>query len=220
GGGPGVNAMLEMDVAGGHTIVVLSNFDPPTASRIIQEISAMLRAIAAAESGGQLYRIGVECASTEPTVVQFGAMRDVMREGYTESRIHLADAVTQPHAFAIGALESLSGEITIIDGDVWVSRAADDGLQVTGPEPIAEDQATLLTLAHVAKWQSVTIERAVEGHELELLIEKTARTRGIDTAEPFAFLIEGELGSLDLHVINGYCPIGTNPATVDAKPWR
>ena len=162
----------------------------------------------------------VGCAPTRPAVEQFGAMRDVMREGHTESRIRLADAVAQPHAVAVGALEGLAGEITIVDGDVWVSRAADAGLRVTGPDPIDGDQATLLTLAHVAKWQSVTIETAVEGYELESLIEQMARARGIDTARPFPFVIEGELASVDLHVINGYCPIATDPATVDAEPWR
>jgi len=65
GGGPGVNAMLELNVAGDHTIVVLSNFDPPTAGRVARQITGMLRANSAAESGGQLYRIGVGLAPHE-----------------------------------------------------------------------------------------------------------------------------------------------------------
>ena len=59
GGGPGVNAMLELDVAADHTIVVLSNFDPPTAQRVAQDISAMLRDNTDAETGTNRYRIGV-----------------------------------------------------------------------------------------------------------------------------------------------------------------
>jgi CubicO group peptidase (beta-lactamase class C family) len=65
GGGPGVNAALELNVAGGHTVVVLSNFDPPTASRIAQEINGMLRGRIAAETGARRYRIGVGLAPHE-----------------------------------------------------------------------------------------------------------------------------------------------------------
>lgn len=153
-------------------------------------------------------------------VAQFGGMREVMRQGQTEPRISLADAVAEPHAVAVGALEGLAGEVTIIDGEVWVSRMHGGELRVTGPEPIAGDRATLLTLAHVGAWEYVPIESAVEGIDLEALIEQAARARGVDTSRPFPFLIEGMLTSLDLHVINGYCPIATDPATVDAQPWR
>lgn len=162
----------------------------------------------------------VACAPTQPDIEQFGAMRDVMREGHTEPRISLEDVVAQPHAFAVGALAGLAGEITIVDGDVWVSRVADGGLYVTGPEATDGDQATLLTLSYAGKWRDITIEKAVEGPALEAFIEQTARMHGTDTAKPFPFVIEGRLANLDLHVINGYCPIATDPATVDAQPWR
>lgn len=166
------------------------------------------------------YTFMAGCTPTQHTVTQFGEMRAVMREGHTQSRIRLADAVARPHAVGVGALEGLAGEITIIDGDVWVSRVAEADLRITGPDPVDGDQASLLTLAHVAEWQTVTIETAAEGHQLESLIEQTAIERGVDTTEPFPFVIEGNLAGIDLHVINGYCPIATDPATVDAEPWR
>ena len=59
GGGPGVNAELSLNVAGGHTIIVLSNFDPPTAGRVGREIAGMLRGISDSETGVNRYRIGV-----------------------------------------------------------------------------------------------------------------------------------------------------------------
>jgi len=65
GGGPGVNAMVELNIAGNHSIIVLSNFDPPTAGRIAQQISGILRQSAAADSGSKLYRIGVGLAPHE-----------------------------------------------------------------------------------------------------------------------------------------------------------
>ena len=154
-------------------------------------------------------------------VEHFGAMREVMREGKTKARIRLVDAVATPHAFAVGALEGLAGEVTIVDGNVWVSRVTADGeLRVTGPEPNENDSATLLTLGHVSKWHRTTIETAIAGVELESLIEQFANSKGIDTKKPFPFRIEGTLSKMDLHVINGYCPIATDPAMQDRKPWR
>jgi CubicO group peptidase (beta-lactamase class C family) len=55
GGGPGVNTALHMNVSGNHTVVVLSNFDPPAAN----QVARMLSDSVAAESGVKQYRIGV-----------------------------------------------------------------------------------------------------------------------------------------------------------------
>ena len=160
-------------------------------------------------------------SSDDLAVEQFGAMREVMREGKTEARVRLVDVVATPHAYAVGALEGLTGEVMIVDGEVWVSRIETNGaISVTGPEPVEEDSATLLTVGHVSKWHSTTIETAVSGTELESLIRQIASAKGLDTERPFPFRIEGQLTNIDLHVINGYCPIATDPATEEKKPWR
>ena len=59
GGGPGVSAKLYASVAGGHTIVILSNFDPSMEGGIASEIIGILRGDSAAETGDRQYRIGV-----------------------------------------------------------------------------------------------------------------------------------------------------------------
>ena len=68
GGGPGVNATLELGIAGEHSVIVLSNFDPPNASKISRQISDMLRQAADAESGVKRYRLGVGLASHDEGV--------------------------------------------------------------------------------------------------------------------------------------------------------
>ncbi|HEB60574.1 MAG TPA: hypothetical protein ENJ06_02000 [Phycisphaeraceae bacterium] len=155
-----------------------------------------------------------------PAISQYGTMREVLRDGHTEARISMTDAVAEPHAYAVGALEGLTGEIMIVDGNVWVARNDGDNLQVTGPTPDANDKATLLALTHVTNWKSETIKPSTEGQELESLIEHMAREQGLDTSQPVPFLLEGKTGSINLHVINGYCPIRIDPATMDVKPWR
>lgn len=42
GGAPGINAILDMDVASGYTFIVLSNYDPPSAEKVGRQIRAWL----------------------------------------------------------------------------------------------------------------------------------------------------------------------------------
>lgn len=162
----------------------------------------------------------ITATPSAPTVQQFGAMKAVMRDGQTEARVALKDVVALPHAYAIGALEGLNGEIAIIDGAVWVARVGEEGLHVTGPEVVDTDQATMLTVAHVEHWTEHKTGAVLAGSALEAWIERTAAAQGIDTAKPFPFLIEGEVVGLDVHVMKGYCPVATDASTQDNQPWH
>ncbi len=42
GGAPGINAILEMDIASGYTVIVLSNYDPPSAEKAGRQIRSWL----------------------------------------------------------------------------------------------------------------------------------------------------------------------------------
>lgn len=42
GGAPGINAALESDLKGGYTVIVLSNYDPPSAERVARELRQMI----------------------------------------------------------------------------------------------------------------------------------------------------------------------------------
>ncbi len=42
GGAPGINAALESDLKGGYTVIVLSNYDPPSAERIARELRQLI----------------------------------------------------------------------------------------------------------------------------------------------------------------------------------
>lgn len=130
------------------------------------------------------------------------------------------DAVSTPNAIAIGAMEGLAGEVTIYDGNVWVATPSGETIVVTGPLPRTDANATLLTLAYVNAWTETPITEQAEGAALEALIKRAATAQGLDTSKPFPFAIKGNLQTLDLHVINGYCPHATDPATQSAQPWQ
>ena len=161
------------------------------------------------------------CASRQTFIEQYGHMREVMREGKSQPRVALKDIAVDPGAVAVGALAGLNGEITIVNGGVWVARPDGIAVRITGPKAQPGDHATFLTIGRAANgWQSVSIDAPLSGTSLEAFIESAARAHGIDTSQPFPFIIEGELSGLSLHVINGYCPIAHNPATMDAQPYR
>ena len=44
GGAPGINAAFETKVAGAYTIVVMSNYDPPTAEKVARQVRVWLGA--------------------------------------------------------------------------------------------------------------------------------------------------------------------------------
>ena len=48
------------------------------------------------------------------TIQQWGAMRDVLALGKTQARVKLADVVKEPHAYGVGAVAGLMGEVTIL----------------------------------------------------------------------------------------------------------
>ncbi len=171
----------------------------------------LLSVIVACSHGG--------CSHARAPIEQFGAMREVMRDGRSEPRVRLVDVASDAGVYAVGALAGLEGEITVAGGRSWVARVRGETVETSGPETIGGDYATLLTVGRVSRWESAEIGVAAEGAVLEKLVEQTARARGIDTTKPFPFLIEGDRIALDMHVVNGYCPHGTDPATMNAKPW-
>ncbi len=144
-------------------------------------------------------------------------MREVLREGNTQPRVSLQHIVAKPGAIAVGALAGLGGEITIVDGDVWVARSSGRGATVTGPDARDDDRATLLTASHVTAWDSVPLKRGAAGEALAADIAAAARAQGIDTSKPFPFVIDGDITELDAHVIAGSCPIA-NPE--GEAPWK
>ncbi len=159
--------------------------------------------------------------STSPEVTQHGEMRAVMRLGETQGRIALADVAADPNAFGVGAVAGLSGEITIANGKVWVSRVTGDGVVTTGPEAVNNDEATMLTLTSVPAWGKTVIKQPADGN-LRSKHTSRKRRRVPDSIRQSAtpFVLKGSANRLKLHIINGYCPVGVDPATVDAQPWR
>ena len=121
-------------------------------------------------------------------------------------RVESCSAKRPGNLYAVGALEGLTGEVTIFDGKVHASKSpTSDSLMPLAL--IGDAKAALLVGFHVEQWNKQMIPSDVNHDELENYIERQANVAGIDTSKPFPFVIEGTMADLHLHVIRGACPI-------------
>jgi len=157
------------------------------------------------------------CAGSHDLVQQYGAMRDVLRMGNTQARISFEEMCKKPHAIGVGALSQLQGEITVLDGHIFVATTPDGLSASTTSGDKNPGSATLMTLAHVERWHHDTLPDSMP---LEQAIESVARSHGIDSDTPFPFIIEGIAATYELHVINGFCPVATPDLAPEDQPWR
>lgn len=163
------------------------------------------------------------CASPkwDGTVAQWGSMREVLGEGKTEARVSLAEASRRRHAFGVGAMQGLNGEVLVLDSVPWTAR-------VEGPARIrvraadTDSQSTFLAVACVPTWVSVTIGGDIAADQFDASVRDLAAAAGLDVSLPIPFVIEGELTGLRGHVMNGVCPMrGTEPAiSAEHAPYR
>ena len=147
-----------------------------------------------------------EQAASQPareSVQVYGALFKIMHEGRTERTVDLNELSGQKGLYGLGALEGLSGEVTIWNGEVWRSKPDGNGGALATRDEKTSDGATLLVTTEVAKWQEISVDKAVDFPSLDSFIQQAATQAGINTNEAFAFRIEGTVRKLDWHVIDG-----------------
>lgn len=138
-----------------------------------------------------------------PALVTHGSLREALRDGEVGARVDVAE-VMSPDLVAVGAVEGLAGEITVADGVCHVSSVRDGAVQNRTTDAVA---ATILFGCEVRGWQNVEVEADVPAGDVETFLARTAAARGLQPNERFAFIVEGKFEDLQLHVLNGECPI-------------
>ncbi len=161
---------------------------------------------AAALSSLVLFLAG--CAIPEPvsspgTVRTWGSLREALRDGQTQARVDVTD-IANSSLVAVGAVAGLDGEITIVDGACYVSRVRGGKIQTVRSNHVS---ATILFAAEVRRWKAIEVTEDVAPAAFEAFVTKCAVAAGIDTVDPFPFIVEGELLAMDVHVLAGECPI-------------
>lgn len=138
-----------------------------------------------------------------PDVEVYGQLRDIMHQGLIGERVRLDQLLPDPQLYALGAMAGLDGEITILGGEAWISRPGPRGRVDTRRSELSPDGATLLVASRVPAWQEFVVERYIRWGELDDAIEEYARAAGLSPGDRFPFVLQGEMRSLDWHVVDG-----------------
>ena len=131
-----------------------------------------------------------------------GAMKNVMWKGELDGVIYLDTLSENPNLYGVGPLEFLSGEITILNGQTYVSKVTSDTTMTV--ERTTEARAPFLVYATEQLGKKVELpDRVSDINTIEAFIDSIAAKR----KEPFPFRIEAEIESAQIHVQN--LPAGT-----------
>lgn len=144
-------------------------------------------------------RGGAPPDSTPYEVRWSGELKIVMMKGDVRGTIDLKDVARLPHLYAVGALEGLQGEVTIVDGVASIARVQDGKVATS---KAAEGKACVLVYAQVERWKDVPVPKTTRSlDELEAFLVEAARREGIDVSRPFPFLVKGTVKEARYHVL-------------------
>lgn len=134
-----------------------------------------------------------------------GALMSMMHKGDISAKADLRVLSSQKHLFALGAVENLQGEILVLDGEPIISYVDvdTDGLKHLKVDRSFDHRATLLVHAEVPEWSSFPIpDTIVSDEQVEGYVEQLATENGINTDQPFPFLLKGKAAEFNWHVID------------------
>ena len=148
-----------------------------------------------------------EPATWDGKLVQYGKMHEAIGQQQHQGRVELKKLLERPHFFGVAALEKLEGEVTIVDGKVTLTQVDAKG-ELKANDPVSPDsKATLLIGAYVPAWTDHKVSENVGPDKFDQYLADAATAAGIKVSAPFVFTVEGEFSNLQLHVINGACPM-------------
>jgi alpha-acetolactate decarboxylase len=141
-----------------------------------------------------------------PPLETHGTVRRLIQAHDLSAKVELAEVLREPHAHGIGSLSGLRGEITILDGTVWLSYPP--ALPSQRPAVISTkdspESAAFLAVTHVPpdRWRKLRIEQQLSSDNLDAAIERLVADGG-GGGRSFAFRIDGTFPSLTVATIDG-----------------
>jgi len=130
-----------------------------------------------------------------------GAQRETVIQGKLAAALDLRTLGKTLHLYAVGPIEQLRGEITIVDSRPSLARVGPDGA-VRVAESF-ETGAPFLVWAEIPAWQTMPIPAEVRSFtDLEAFVPRAAASAGLDPQQPLPFLIRGQQNLIEFHVLN------------------
>lgn len=132
-----------------------------------------------------------------PEVRVAGKLRDIMHDHDITAKAHL-DTLTSKGLYALGVADSLEGEITVLNSNVYLSMVRDNVAEVD----VATDvDAALLVYTYVSNWNEVS-----PGRDISDIIALNAYLaelqQSMDISGPMPFLLKGEVNALHYHILS------------------
>lgn len=160
-----------------------------------------------------------------PELQTFGSVKRLIEHHDDVSKVALGSILGSPHAFGLGSLSDLRGEITIVDGVAWLAYPPSTAHTPGGKARVtsgatSNEKAGFLVATHVAPtaWRRMKLPAALSSDELEATL---ARLTGSDPTDPrpapvsVPFRIDGHLNEITLAVVDGR-QVAPGPATEES----
>jgi alpha-acetolactate decarboxylase len=129
----------------------------------------------------------------------FGELKNVMLKGDLKGTVDLKVLSKLPHVYAVGALEGLDGEITMLDGGASIAKVRDGKVTVSD---VVQGKACVVVYAQVKNWKEVPLRKSTRSlDQLEAAVVVAATKEGINVNRPFPFLVKGKVTEAKYHVL-------------------
>ncbi len=213
-----------IDVTGEHLVLEEGRSSPPLEEKLI----AWMKADSTSQSGPAVIEVVNNKTLSPKEKRRLSTLRHVAREKYAvkwagalrnvhqgldfSAKIDLAPLADLPHIYAVGPLEELRGEVTIWNGKPLISHIVNQQLQVDNS---FSGKASFLVYGQARAWKKTKIAIPLNLAEIDDVIKQEATKYGINTEQPFPFLIEGTARKAQYHVMNrtDSTPSTTGPST-------
>lgn len=218
---PTFNKTFLIDGKGEHLVLEEGRCSPA----LLQKLVDWLKSDFTSQSGRAVIEVINDQALLPEEKLRLAKLRDLGRENYKvawagamrnvhqgldfSGKIELAPLAALPHVFAVGPLEGLQGEVTIWDGKPLISTIVNQQLQVDNN---LSGKACFLVYGQARAWKKLKITSSLGLAEIDDLVKREATKIGINTEQPFPFLIKGTAEDARYHVLNRTESTLTGPA--------
>ena len=148
-----------------------------------------------------------------PAVETFGTIRKLTQDHDVGSKVVLDKVQASAHAYGLGSLSDLRGEITLLDGVAWLAYPPDPPpAPPSVPRVVSaaetKEEAAFLVVSHVLppEWRSMGLPDTLTSENLEAAIErfmpKERKAKG-SLPRAFPFRVEGHFQRVTLAVVDG-----------------
>ena len=137
-------------------------------------------------------------AIREGLVEHYGAQKTIFDTGKAEGRVPLAAMSGANGAFGVGAYAGLDGEITVFEGRPFITKVRGGGFTMENGD---DGTAIFAVWTKNTQWRDELVPDSVKTYlDLQRHVKARAAAAGIDTAQPFPFLMTGTPAELKWHI--------------------